>query len=626
MADAYGMNMGNVLAQAGAVRSMQMNRDQAAREAELHPLRQQAMQQGIAAQQQSMANSAATARMRQQMFQRDMSDEDARRRGRESMARGEDGAFENLFALDPGTAIQLRNAMWQADDRERDQIASTVKAETEAAGRLAAGVLSNPEIYSKVRNQLPPEVQQEWPESFDTPGQDGLTGEAWLQFELAQARELDDLVDDLKEARNSEAFNAALGQRESSGDYQAQNAEGYTGKYQYGQARLSDFKQAHGIDFTMEQFRNDPDLQEDVHRWATKDNLDFIFREGLNKRVGERLEDGTVLTLDGMLGGIHLGGKQGLKNYVESGGERNPADSNGTRIGDYVQQFGGTEGQSLSESDPRTDPRQVGLMQAMSQFEPDSAQYKLLQQVWDTGYLDTANQEPSAAEAKISRLMETGLSREEAIRTAERYEITPLGELVDKASGQIVGGAGSEAPPMEAAETTSIMPTGEGVDYQGATGTSGFISSLANTISELAGMGLVDPENERATQALTNLATRTEINLADAVAGRPSNYLLQKLEKLAVNPNSPMQGPGRARERLIQTRDMLDEAIRENMDVVQAGVSNTEKSKARANVMRLKRLRDDYNSVIESFGERNPRGGQPASSGTTQSGLGWSIE
>lgn len=191
----------------------------------------------------------------------------------------------------------------------------------------------------------------------------------------------------------------------------------------------------------------------------------------------------------------------------------------------------------------------------------------------------------------------------------------------DGSTFQMGGAAPTPNPEGSLASNPDFQSVPDGVDFSDATGAQGFFAQLGNTVSDAIGAGLVAPENERATQAMENLATNTMIALADGVAGKPSNFLLQEFQKLSSTPNSIWQGEGRTRERLNQTRAMLEQAIMMNQDVANTSETATMRSQARANISRLSRLLSDYDAVIDSFGKR-----QDGSAGaTTKSGISWSV-
>ena len=241
---------------------------------------------------------------------------------------------------------------------------------------------------------------------------------------------------------------------------------------------------------------------------------------------------------------------------------------------------------------------------------------------------DAANTpKPSAAEAKIKRLMAAGLSRDIAQGIVDgryvesRDPVTGTAQIIDKATGGLVGGSNPAEMPDPAqtvSPQTSTMP--DGTDFSTATGAGGFLSQLTNTISDALGAGLVDQNNEQATQAMSNLATRTMVTLADGVAGRPSNFLLEQFQALTITPNSVWQGEGRAKERLNQTRDMIEDAIMMNQDVTQSEVTPNMRAQASQNIARLSRLLNDYDAVIASFGSRK---GKPGTK--TKSGVSWEV-
>jgi hypothetical protein len=159
-------------------------------------------------------------------------------------------------------------------------------------------------------------------------------------------------------AANNSTMLEELGKSESqgSGGYNAQNSEGYVGKYQFGNDRLDDFRDATGQDFTMEQFKANPALQEEVVQWHRGDILDYAKTKGLDAYKGQTI-NGVLINDDSMTAMAHLGGNSGMRRFIESGGEYNPADSNGTSLRDYGLKFSGQLNQtSKLLNDPTTNP------------------------------------------------------------------------------------------------------------------------------------------------------------------------------------------------------------------------------------------------------------------------------
>ena len=142
-----------------------------------------------------------------------------------------------------------------------------------------------------------------------------------------------------------------LGESESQGlgGYNAQNSEGYVGKYQFGDARLTDFRDATGKDFTMEQFKASPALQEEVVQWHQKDIANYANDTGLDAYKGQTI-NGVLINDDSIMAMAHLGGKSGMRQFIESGGEYNPADSNGTTLSDYGKKFGGSSEDEVAQA------------------------------------------------------------------------------------------------------------------------------------------------------------------------------------------------------------------------------------------------------------------------------------
>ena len=141
-----------------------------------------------------------------------------------------------------------------------------------------------------------------------------------------------------------DTFKEDLAMSESSGDYSAENKYGYIGKYQFGDARLQDFKDANKDfkDFSKKEFITNPSLQEDVFSWHVDDINSYIDSRELDKYIGKEI-GGVTITREGLIAGAHLGGRTGLREFLETGmkihGDEDEKDKEGTYISDYIIKF-----------------------------------------------------------------------------------------------------------------------------------------------------------------------------------------------------------------------------------------------------------------------------------------------
>lgn len=131
---------------------------------------------------------------------------------------------------------------------------------------------------------------------------------------------------------------------ESGGNWAAQNSEvgaggkpGHFGRVQFGQARLQDAMNAGAIPqgVTPQQFMASPELQMAAEDWHFAD-LENQLGDLVGAQVG-----GQTLDMGALVAMGHLGGANGARRYVETGGRYNPADSFGTSLSDYANTHGG---------------------------------------------------------------------------------------------------------------------------------------------------------------------------------------------------------------------------------------------------------------------------------------------
>ena len=143
----------------------------------------------------------------------------------------------------------------------------------------------------------------------------------------------DEVVDE------GDAFEKQLNQSESSGNTKADrtNKDGkrFVGAAQFGEDRLDEARKALGIDFTIDEFKNSPELQKRVYGWHIKD---------IDKAINKLGELGKNYDKNGLRSVAHLGGIEGMNKYVKSGGQYNPKDELGTYLSDYYQKFSSVKG------------------------------------------------------------------------------------------------------------------------------------------------------------------------------------------------------------------------------------------------------------------------------------------
>jgi len=139
-----------------------------------------------------------------------------------------------------------------------------------------------------------------------------------------------------KEAPEPEqlSFLDQLEASESSGKADAEitikDGRRFVGKLQFGKARLQDYQNATGTTFTQEEFIKDTALQGKVAAWHIAD---------LDKAIDALGDVAADYDRDGLRAVAHLGGKSGMKKFVQSKGGYNPADELGTSLQSYYNKF-----------------------------------------------------------------------------------------------------------------------------------------------------------------------------------------------------------------------------------------------------------------------------------------------
>ena len=129
-------------------------------------------------------------------------------------------------------------------------------------------------------------------------------------------------------------FLEQLAQSESSGQADAEitinDGRTFTGLWQFGDARLSDYRKATGTKFTTQEFKEDLELQQNVASWHIKDIDEAIDSLGDEAKRYDR---------DGLRSVAHLGGVSGMKKFVRTKGKYDTQDELGTSLSDYYEKF-----------------------------------------------------------------------------------------------------------------------------------------------------------------------------------------------------------------------------------------------------------------------------------------------
>jgi hypothetical protein len=145
---------------------------------------------------------------------------------------------------------------------------------------------------------------------------------------------------------------------ESSGNPAARNnvpgagGDGHFGLLQFSRSRFAE-AQAAGVvprGMTIEEFATEEnvEVQQAANRWHVEDIVRRAEGDGLTQYIGQTI-NGVEVTMSGMVAVAHLGGYNGMKNFLQSGGRYNPSDVYGTSLSSYLGRHAGIEGYGQTE-------------------------------------------------------------------------------------------------------------------------------------------------------------------------------------------------------------------------------------------------------------------------------------
>ena len=230
-----------------------------------------------------------------------------------------DRVFEEVETLEPTEKTKLQKDDITKLKKKDSQTGDEIKVE-ELAPADTIVPKKKPDVPEKPKEKsLQEKIKEDFPNV-------NVGTSAGAEFGLSASKDMD--------------FKSTMRKSESSDNYMVVNKEGYMGAFQFGDARLKDYKTANKEEFTNQEFLNNKDLQEKVFDWHVGDIVKYIQDNNLDEAIGKKV-NGVVITLNGLVAAAHLGGKFGMRQYVESGFDKkfNKEDSNGTSLFDYIQRF-----------------------------------------------------------------------------------------------------------------------------------------------------------------------------------------------------------------------------------------------------------------------------------------------
>lgn len=270
------------------------------------------------------------------------------------------------------------------------------------------------------------------------------------------------------------AFPQSLIANESGGRWDAQNnamgsggQAGHFGRLQFGKARLEDAMRAGAIPqgTTPEQFMANPQLQQAAERWHFSDIDRQAESRGLNRYLGQNV-GGVTVTPDAIRSMAHLGGIGGAERFLESGGQYNPADANGTSLRDYGTRHGGGNVSMSAQNGGGQSPQAARLMQAMASGLLDPAQTQVVgmmlqQEMARSGPIDPLKQiQLQTAQLELEKLRNPNANMPDSVRALD-MRARAAGYTPDTPEYQRFMATGGESAAQPNADERAISLLGE---------------------------------------------------------------------------------------------------------------------------------------------------------------------
>lgn len=144
--------------------------------------------------------------------------------------------------------------------------------------------------------------------------------------------------EELRKERELNKFLLHLEIRESSRDWKIINRYGYMGLYQFGNDALRTIGLGH---ITTRKFRDSPNIFPiSLQKTAVKRLLYYNLKllKPYTKYIGCTINN-VYITKSGLLAAAHLGGAGNVMTFLNSEGDVNFKDGNGTEVSSYLKEF-----------------------------------------------------------------------------------------------------------------------------------------------------------------------------------------------------------------------------------------------------------------------------------------------
>ena len=262
-------------------------------------------------------------------------------------------------ALLPGGAQAINSLAALANQRRTTAAAYGGMAANVAGSVVTQSPDQQPAVYDQLRRQA---ISQGLPDSYLPSAFPGTNSLNALRLTQIPAAEQFKIFSEYPSTSNAGPFAAPggvappasftqrMGASEGGSNPAAVNKQGYSGQFQFGAERLNDldvYHPAFGESLKGNQWRGTfnipgfPDVRTHEQFLANPTAQRAVFGEhvaNIDQAIGQT-PGAQRLNQDGLRAVAHLGGVEGMREFVASGGQYDPADANGTHLSDYYRKF-----------------------------------------------------------------------------------------------------------------------------------------------------------------------------------------------------------------------------------------------------------------------------------------------